>query len=115
MPSSPASRENAPHYIWGEVCDGWHLLQNSNLSVIEERVPPGASEVPHHHTHAQQFFYILEGRAVMELAGQPILLRAGQGIAIPPGVVHRFCNDSDSEVRFLTISQPPSHGDRIND
>jgi hypothetical protein len=33
-------------------------LQESNLSVIEERMPPGASEVRHFHTNAQQFFFI---------------------------------------------------------
>jgi hypothetical protein len=68
----PISRENAPHYVWGDNCDGWHLLQESNLSVIEERMPPGASEVRHFHTNAQQFFFILSGRAVMETNNERI-------------------------------------------
>jgi mannose-6-phosphate isomerase-like protein (cupin superfamily) len=114
MPYTPTSRENAAHYFWGERCDGWHLLQDPNLSVIEERVPAGASEIRHHHNIAQQFFYILEGHAVMKVAGEWIQLSPGQGIAIPPGVSHQFRNESEKEVRFLTISQPPSHGDRVN-
>jgi mannose-6-phosphate isomerase-like protein (cupin superfamily) len=115
MPRAPISRENASNYIWGDRCDGWRLLQNPNLSVIEERVSPGASEIPHHHDIAQQFFYILDGHAVMKVAGERIQLSPGQGIAIPPGVSHQFRNESEKEVRFLTISQPPSHADRIND
>jgi mannose-6-phosphate isomerase-like protein (cupin superfamily) len=79
MPPAPISRDNAPHYIWGDNCDGWHLLQESNLSVIEERMPPGASEVRHFHTNAQQFFFILSGQAVMETNSERILLLAGQG------------------------------------
>ena len=109
----PMSRENAPHYVWGDNCDGWHLLQESDLSVIEERMPPGASEVCHFHRDAQQFFFILSGQATMEINGERILLTVGQGLAIPPGARHQFRNHSDEPVRFLAISQPPSHSDRV--
>ena len=34
------SIENAEHYIWGEINDGWHLLKRDDMSVIQERVPP---------------------------------------------------------------------------
>jgi mannose-6-phosphate isomerase-like protein (cupin superfamily) len=63
------SRENARHYVWGENCDGWRLLQSASLSVIEEHMPPGASEVRHFHRRAQQFFFILSGEAMMETEG----------------------------------------------
>jgi mannose-6-phosphate isomerase-like protein (cupin superfamily) len=111
----PVSRENAPHYHWGDNCDGWHLLQNSSLSVIEECMPPGASEVRHFHRNAQQFFFVLSGQATMEVDGERIVLLAGQGVAISPGTRHQFQNHSPSPVRFLVISQPPSHGDRITE
>ncbi|MGA8345596.1 MAG: hypothetical protein WB781_26940, partial [Candidatus Sulfotelmatobacter sp.] len=39
------SRENAEHYRWGVDCDGWHLVKDAQLSVIEEFMPPGAAEV----------------------------------------------------------------------
>ena len=90
MPPVASSRENAPHYVWGDNCDGWHLLQESNLSVIEERMPPGTSEVRHFHRNAQQFFFILSGQATMEANGEEILLLAGQGLAIPPGTRHQL-------------------------
>ncbi len=109
----PISREDAPHYVWGNNCDGWHLLRNSSLSVIEERMPPGASEVRHFHRSAQQFFFVLSGQATMETDGKQIVLAAGQGVAIAPGAPHQFLNHSEEPVRFLVISQPPSHGDRI--
>ena len=34
------SRDNAEHYRWGHECDGWHLVKDKNLSVIEEFMPP---------------------------------------------------------------------------
>jgi hypothetical protein len=33
------SKQNAEHYIWGDNCDGWHLVNNKDLSVIHERMP----------------------------------------------------------------------------
>ena len=59
------SIEHAEHYIWGEVCDGWHLLKRNDMSVIQERVPAGGAEVMHYHTKARQFFYILEGEGIL--------------------------------------------------
>ncbi len=111
----PISRDNAEHYRWGHECDGWHLVKDKNLSVIEEFMPPGAAEIRHHHEHAQQFFYILTGEVLMEVEGETTLIRAGSGIRILPGTRHQIRNPSSSAVRFLVVSQPPSHNDRIDD
>jgi mannose-6-phosphate isomerase-like protein (cupin superfamily) len=56
-----ASIENAEHYTWGDVCDGWHLLKRDDMSVIQECVPVGAAEIMHYHNRARQFFYVLQG------------------------------------------------------
>lgn len=112
--SSPISKASAEHYTWGSGCDGWHLIKNSELSVIQERMPPGTSEVRHFHHRAQQFFYVLAGEAVMEVDERSVTLGAEKGIWIPAGMAHQMKNDSGGEVHFLVISQPPSHGDREN-
>jgi quercetin dioxygenase-like cupin family protein len=112
---SSVSRANAEHYRWGNNCDGWHLVKDENLSVIEEFMPAGAGEVRHYHKKAQQFFYILSGEVTMEVEGQTTLLPAGSGIRVLPGTRHQIKNSSSSGARFLVISQPPSHGDRLTD
>ena len=109
------SRENAEHYRWGVDCDGWHLVKDKQLSVIEEFMPPGAAEVRHHHERSQQFFYILTGEVLMEINGENLLIPAGSGVRILPGTRHQIRNPSSSPVRFLVISQPPSRGDRIDE
>jgi mannose-6-phosphate isomerase-like protein (cupin superfamily) len=109
------SRENAEHYRWGTDCDAWRLVYEDNLSVIEEFIPSGGSEIRHYHERAQQFFYILSGEVIMEVEGENTLLGAGSGIRVPPGARHRISNPSSGAVRFLVISQPPSRGDRIAD
>jgi mannose-6-phosphate isomerase-like protein (cupin superfamily) len=108
------STENAEHYIWGEVCDGWHLLKRDDMSVIRERVPAGAAEVMHYHGRARQFFYILEGEGRMIFEDQEVILQKGHGVEIPPMVKHQFKNSSQADVHFLVISVPPTRGDRIN-
>jgi mannose-6-phosphate isomerase-like protein (cupin superfamily) len=113
MQPRPVSRASAEHYTWGGQCDGWHLVKDDMLSVIEEQMPAGAFEVLHYHGHAQQFFFVLSGEAVMEVEGCGIRLTAREGLRIPPGVPHQIRNDSREPVHFLVISQPPSHGDRM--
>jgi mannose-6-phosphate isomerase-like protein (cupin superfamily) len=110
--SEPVRAADENHYIWGNICDGWHLLRDAVLSVIEERMPPGAREQRHFHERSRQFFYVLAGELTMEVAGQHHRLTAGDGLEIAPREPHQALNKSDREVRFLVISQPPSHGDR---
>ena len=81
----PVSIDSAEHYLWGGGCDGWHLLERDDLSVIRERVPPGARETRHRHVQARQFFYVLDGAAVIEVDGVLHALATGQGLHVPPG------------------------------
>ena len=106
--------ENAEHYIWGEICDGWHLLKQDGMSVIQERVPAGVAEVMQYHNISRQFFYILEGEAKMAFEDHEVSLGKGQGLEIPPQVKHQFKNHSNADVHFLVISVPSTRGDRIN-
>ncbi len=110
---SVVDKQNAEHYIWGEGCDGWHLLKRDDVSVIQERVPPGKHEVQHFHNYSRQLFFILAGTATMLIENREYALASGQSIEIPPGAVHQFKNESDLDVEFLVISCPKSHGDRV--
>jgi mannose-6-phosphate isomerase-like protein (cupin superfamily) len=112
--SGPISTTQAEHYLWGEGCDGWNLLQREEVGVIQERVPAGASETRHHHARARQLFFILEGEGTMELEGQDIRILKGEALEVTPGALHRFFNRSKADVHFLVISVPPSRGDLSN-
>ena len=107
------STKSAEHYQWGDACEGWHLLAGDDLSVIEERMPPGTAEQRHRHARSRQFFYVLEGEAVLEVEGTTQVLHHGEGVHVPPGAAHQMRNDSAHDVRFIVVSAPKSHGDRI--
>ncbi len=111
--TNPVSAATAEHYLWGGNCDGWHLVRAADLSVIQERVPPGGREARHSHSRSRQFFYILTGEAVLEVAGQRHLLNARTGLEVEPGMPHQFRNESAQDVVFLVVSQPPAQADRL--
>lgn len=90
------STANSEHDVWGDGCDGWHLLEDPCCHVIREKGLPGKSERRHFHSTAQQFFFILEG------------------IHSPAGRPHRFMNPFRQPVAFLVISNPTTRGDRAN-
>ena len=114
MKNTAISTESAPHYQWGEGCDGWHLVRSDSLSIIEERMPPKTAERRHKHSRAHQFFYVLGGELTLEVEGEEHLLQAGVGLEIAPGQAHQALNRGENDARFLVTSQPPSHGDRID-
>lgn len=100
------------HYRWGKASEGWHLLNRADLSVIQECVPAGDRERRHLHSVARQFFFILQGQAVLEVDGVRFELVSGQGLEVAPGARHQFVNESAAPVTFLVVSSPHAHGDR---
>jgi mannose-6-phosphate isomerase-like protein (cupin superfamily) len=106
------NRTLAPHYRWGTHCDGWHLLATPGLSVIEERMPPGTSEVRHSHQRSQQFFFVLAGTLTIEVGGVHHSLDVGDGLHVAASAPHQVFNRAAIDASFLVVSQPPSHGDR---
>lgn len=105
---------NSPHYIWGNNCDSWVLCGEENLSVKQEKMPPGTREQLHYHTKALQYFYILSGTATFTVGGEVIEIQKGEGIKIIPGAQHFIANNGEVDLDFLVISQPPTDADRVN-
>ncbi len=105
---------NVEHYVWGDGCDGWHLLKHDDLSVIQEKVPAGRCEEMHFHKRARQFFYVLRGTATLIVGSDTVVVREHEGHEVPPNVPHQLRNDSDAPLEFIVVSAPKSHGDRVD-
>lgn len=106
--------KNSRHYHWGNRCDGWHLVDSPTLSVIREKMPPDTAETLHYHHHAQQFFFILSGTATFEVEDAIVDVHEGQGFHVLPKKKHRLLNHTDKALEFIVISEPKSHGDRVD-
>jgi mannose-6-phosphate isomerase-like protein (cupin superfamily) len=107
------SCNNAEHYAWGGVCDGGHPPKSANLSVIEERVPPGGVEIKHYHEHGHPFFFVLSGEATFEVEDKRMTLDAHQGISIPAKTPHQLLSEARQDLFFTVVSASMSHGDRV--
>jgi mannose-6-phosphate isomerase-like protein (cupin superfamily) len=106
------NRQTAEHYRWGQVCDGWRLVDRPDLSVIQERIPPGGGEVRHLHERARQVFLVLHGHLQIELDGHLVDLAPGDALEVAPRQIHLVRNASTADVSFVVISTPSTRADR---
>lgn len=101
------------YFTWGDKCKGWHLTDNSQLSVIKEIMPPKTKESKHYHLKSHQVFYILEGEAEFTIDEESFIVNSNQAISIVQGQQHRITNNSDRNLIFLVISSPSTTHDRV--
>jgi quercetin dioxygenase-like cupin family protein len=61
------------------------------------------------HTHdiAENIYYILKGKGVVELEGKRHLVNPGMVIFIPPGVEHAIANTGFEDLIFIVAASPP--------
>lgn len=108
------SKKSATTFAWRETCEGWTLMDTPQLHVIQERMPAKTFEVSHVHHRTHQFYYVLDGEAVVEIDNSTNRLEAGEGIGIPAGFPHQMRNDSRKHLEFLVISTQRPREDRTD-
>jgi mannose-6-phosphate isomerase-like protein (cupin superfamily) len=86
------------------------LLDRSNAPVVgqslaEATLAAGSATDRHYHRHSEEFYYLLEGRAVMELDGEQREVGPGDAILIPAGAWHQI--RALEALRFLCCCAPP--------
>ncbi len=77
-------------------------------------MPPNTWVQRHFHNFAQQFFFILSGRALLYLDEEVLSVEPGEGVHIQPQTKHHIRNNSSENLDFLVISQPPAQQDRFD-
>ena len=65
----------------------------------------------HKHDNDDEFFFVLEGRFVIDLEGQSIELQPQQGYVVPKGVVHRTRAPQRAVVLMVETSSIVPTGD----
>ena len=70
----------------------------------------GAGEGMHRHGddgELEEFYYFLEGEAIMYAEGEKISVKAGDSILVPHGVDHGFKNIGSNKLKVLVVWGSP--------
>ena len=90
---------------------------NSSLkaqSLAEATLRPGQFTEKHLHVRAEEIYYVLKGRGLMEIGQEKQEVGPGDGIAIAPGSEHRLTNTGEENLVFLCCCSPAySHDDTV--
>jgi mannose-6-phosphate isomerase-like protein (cupin superfamily) len=60
------------------------------------------------HKVAENIYYILQGKGIVELDGEKRLVEPHMVIHIPPGVRHGIFNTGLEDLVFIVVASPPS-------
>jgi mannose-6-phosphate isomerase-like protein (cupin superfamily) len=83
-------------------------------SLAEASMTPGQSTDRHYHKLSEEFYFLLDGTARMEIDGESREVAPGDAILIPAGARHQITAKTD--LRFLCCCAPPyDHADTYFD
>ena len=89
-PSPPRTRSRRRTARRSASCSACRPAARSCRAWQSHASPPGAETQRHYHAVTEEIYFILEGRADMELDGSHAELGPGEAVAIPPGAWHEI-------------------------
>lgn len=107
------SKGSVPKTEWAPEHFAWALVDDRDVSIKLEEIPPDGSSDTHYHKRSRQFFFVLEGRALMSIDDTDYPLESEAGIDVLPGKLHRIANRGSETLKFLLVSVPRVQPDDI--
>jgi mannose-6-phosphate isomerase-like protein (cupin superfamily) len=81
-------------------------------SLAEASIPAGGATQRHYHKLSEEFYFILEGRGLMEIDGESREVTTGDAILIPRHAWHQIT--AKEPLRFLCCCAPPYAHDDVH-
>lgn len=82
------------------------LVPGSDVLFVRVKIPPGEGHKFHTHPQMEEILYVLAGSAEQWVEREKRVLRAGDALWLPRGLVHATYNASDEELDFLAVLSP---------
>jgi mannose-6-phosphate isomerase-like protein (cupin superfamily) len=77
------------------------------FALVEHPIGPRHLAAPRHtHRNEDEYTYVTEGEVGVEVAGEALVVRAGELVLKPRGIPHAVWNASDAPARMLEIIAP---------
>src|SRR6187399_1909978 len=112
VPQSEAEVERLPgktHF--------WHckpgMVADTNLMFVRAQLPPGEAHRFHYHPRMEEILYILSGTAEQWIEQEKRIMKAGDAIYLPAGLIHGTYNTSTETLDFLAVLSPAKSGDPV--
>ena len=80
---------------------------SDRMEVILGEIESGGQADPHVHSDLEQAFFVLQGKAEVEIEGQKAMVGPEDFVFLPPGTVHRVTPLEGAPVRLLVLYSPP--------
>ena len=88
----------------------WHcrpgMVRQTNLMFVRAQLPPGEAHKFHFHPKMEEVLYVLAGTAEQWVTQEKRLMKAGDALYLPPGVVHGTYNAGSEVLDFLAVLSP---------
>ena len=81
------------------------IYNTENAQVVHITLNPGEA-LKKHKTPVDVFFYVLEGRGVVEIGGEKQEIGQDTLVNSPAKIPHCWYNESDAVLRFLVVKVP---------
>jgi quercetin dioxygenase-like cupin family protein len=91
---------DTPHKV-----DVRKLYDTKNAMTVHITLQPGES-LKKHITPVDVFFYVLEGKGIVEIGDEKKEVEKDTLIDSPAGIPHCWYNESDKTLRFLVVKVP---------
>jgi mannose-6-phosphate isomerase-like protein (cupin superfamily) len=86
---------------------------DQHISIAHMIAPPGWSE-PHQTPEFAEYTFIIRGKKQFEIAGEIVILQAGQSIKIEPNTRVRYSNPFEEACEYLAICLPAFSMDKVH-
>ena len=93
--------------------DARQLYDRESALVVHIKLKPGEA-LRRHITPTDVFFYVLEGRGIVEVGDEKQEVGPDNLIESPSGIPHCWYNESDKDLRVLVVKAPrPTESTRL--
>ena len=82
------------------------MVADTNLMFVRATLEPGQAHRFHHHPHLEEILYILSGTAEQWVEREKRIMKAGDSLYLPVGIVHGTYNAGSDMLDFLAVLSP---------
>jgi mannose-6-phosphate isomerase-like protein (cupin superfamily) len=98
-----------PGHFGGALSKPLVMPETLNSKHLDYRISmyqPMAYVARHSHREQEQIYHILDGEGLMEIAGEPRVVRKHDIVYLPPGVEHMISNTGLTDLVFIVATSP---------